>query len=97
MWNSNVESERERGAKGADIALRLETFAVAVLELMPKLERHWASRPVARQLGRCATGGGSNYEEARGAESTADFVHTEADELIEILTASARTAKARGS
>jgi hypothetical protein len=69
MWKRNVESERERGAKAADIALRLETFAVAVLELMPKLERHWASRHVARQLGRCATGGGSNYEEARGAET----------------------------
>jgi len=27
------------------------------------------------QLVRAATGGGSNYEEARGAESRADFVH----------------------
>ena len=30
---------------------------------------------VARQLIRCSSGGGSNYEEARGAESLADFVH----------------------
>jgi len=29
----------------------------------------------ARQLVRAATGGGSNYEEARGAESLADVVH----------------------
>jgi four helix bundle protein len=28
-----------------------------------------------RQLVRSATGGGSNYEEARGAESRADFIH----------------------
>jgi four helix bundle protein len=30
---------------------------------------------VARQLVRAATGGGANYEEARGAESRADFIH----------------------
>ena len=116
--------------KGDDVAERLESFAVAVLDMMPKLERTWASRHLARQLARCATGRGSNYEEARGAESHADFVHkvsvaakelreahywlrlvrrskhlsdragldavvAEADELIAILTASARTAKAR--
>ncbi|MBI4700950.1 MAG: four helix bundle protein [Deltaproteobacteria bacterium] len=34
-----------------------------------------ASKHVAPQLWRAATGGGSNYEEARGAESSADFVH----------------------
>ena len=30
---------------------------------------------IARQLIRCSTSGGANYEEARSAESAADFVH----------------------
>ena len=34
-----------------------------------------ASKHVAKQLWRAITGGGANYEEARGAESRADFVH----------------------
>jgi len=33
------------------------------------------SKHIARQLVRAATGGGANYEEARGAESVADFIH----------------------
>ena len=70
-----MELERAESRKGDDIAERLEGFAVAVLQSLPRLERFWASRHLARQLVRCATGGGSNYEEARGAESRADFVH----------------------
>ena len=34
-----------------------------------------AAKHVSRQLVRAATGAGANYEEARGAESRADFVH----------------------
>lgn len=34
-----------------------------------------ASKHVTKQLWRAVTGGGANYEEARGAESRADFVH----------------------
>jgi four helix bundle protein len=33
------------------------------------------AKHVMRQLVRAATGGGANYEEARGAESRADFIH----------------------
>ena len=43
--------------------------------LLPALQLDAAFRHLAQQLGRAATGGGSNYAEARGAESTADFVH----------------------
>jgi four helix bundle protein len=128
MGNGN-EGGPMPSRKGDDIARRLEVFAAAVLQSLPRLERFWASRHLARQLVRCATGGGSNYEEARGAESRADFVHKvsvaakelreahywlrlarrahyldeegraewllrESAELVAILTASARTAKA---
>ena len=42
---------------------------------MPALQVDAASKHTAKQLWRAITGGGSNYEEARAAESTADFVH----------------------
>lgn len=64
-----------RPMKGDDIAERLLTFAKSVLRLCPQLPDDYAGRHVSRQLIRCSSGGGSNYEEARGAESLADFTH----------------------
>ena len=61
--------------KGDDIAERLLRFAKRVLRLCREIAKDFAGKHVARQLIRCASGGGSNYEEARGAESLADFVH----------------------
>lgn len=61
--------------KGDDIAERLLDAVEAVRVLLPALEVDSASKHVSRQLWRSMTGGGANYEEARGAESNADFVH----------------------
>ena len=61
--------------KGDDIALRLRRFAVRVLKVVNALVADLAGEHVARQLIRSATGGGANYEEARGGESRADSVH----------------------
>jgi four helix bundle protein len=61
--------------KGDDIAERLLRFAKRVLRLCREIAKDFAGKHVARQLIRCSSGGGSNYEEARGAESLADFVH----------------------
>ncbi|MBI2376056.1 MAG: four helix bundle protein [Deltaproteobacteria bacterium] len=61
--------------KGDDIAERLLTFARPVLRLCRELPDEFAGKHVARQLIRCSSGSGSNYEEARGAESLADFIH----------------------
>ena len=61
--------------KGDDIAERLLAFARRVLRLCRELPDDFAGRHVARQLIRCSSGSGSNYEEARGAESLADFIH----------------------
>ena len=44
-------------------------------QVLPALEVDAASKHVAKQMWRAVTGGGANYEEARGAESNADFVH----------------------
>ena len=61
--------------KGDDIAERLLDFAVRVIRLAAALPKNFAGRHVGGQLIRSGTGGGSNYEEARGAESRQDFVH----------------------
>jgi four helix bundle protein len=61
--------------KGEDIAARLRLFAAGAVQLCRALPDDSAARHIARQLLRAATGGGANYEEARGAESRADFIH----------------------
>ena len=61
--------------KGDDIAERLLDAVEGVRQLLPGLRVDAASKHVAKQLWRAATGGGANYEEARGAESRADVVH----------------------
>jgi four helix bundle protein len=61
--------------KGDNIAVRLRVFAAGVLRLCRRMPNDSSTKHVARQLVRAATGGGSNYEEARGAESRADFIH----------------------
>lgn len=61
--------------KGDDIADRLLDLAVACLRLATELENNAIGKHIGRQLVRCSTSGGANYEEARSAESSADFVH----------------------
>ena len=61
--------------KGDDIAKRLRRLAGQVIKLCRTLPRDSTCRHVALQLVRAVSGGGSNYEEARGAESRADFIH----------------------
>ena len=61
--------------RGRDIAERLLEFGLAVLRLVERLPSRPVVRHVALQLFRSATGVGSNYDEARAAESRLDFVH----------------------
>src|ERR1700677_1316366 len=61
--------------KGDDLSERLLAFAVRITRLVGSLPKNLVGRHVAGQLLRCGTSGGSNYEEARGAESKADFAH----------------------
>jgi four helix bundle protein len=62
-------------AKGDDIRERLVGFAVSVMFLCDKLPRTAAGTHVSTQLLRSATSAAPNYAEARGAESSRDFVH----------------------
>lgn len=61
--------------KGDDIADRLLNFAVQVLRIIAALPKTPTAGHIAKQLTRSATAPGAHYDEARGAESRADFVH----------------------
>ena len=61
--------------KGDDIAERLLDLGAAVIKLLPALARKPGGKPIVKQLERCGPAGGSNDEQARGAESPADLVH----------------------
>jgi four helix bundle protein len=60
---------------GDDIAERLLDFAVRVIKLVNALPKTIVGRYIAGQLVRSGTSCGFNYEESRGAESRADFIH----------------------
>ena len=61
--------------KGENISIRLRQFAAHVVRLCQAFPKGPAAKHILVQLVRAATGGGANYEEARGAESRADFIH----------------------
>ena len=54
---------------------RLVDFSVRMVKLSAALPRTAAGRHVAGQILRSGTSPAPNYAEARGAESTADFIH----------------------
>lgn len=60
---------------GDDIAERLLMFGAASVRVARVLPADSVSRHIALQLVKAATSSGANYEEARGAESRADFIH----------------------
>jgi len=60
---------------GREISGRLLDFATAALSLSNRMGRTASGRYVANQLVRAACSAGANYQESRGAESRADFVH----------------------
>lgn len=61
--------------KGDELFERFLDFAARIIKLVNALPKSLAGRHVAGQLLRSGTSAGANYEEARGGESRADFVH----------------------
>ena len=61
--------------KGDDISNRLLEFAVRIIKLVDALPNTLVGRHIGGQVLGSGTSPGANYEEARGAESKADFVH----------------------
>ncbi len=62
-------------AKGDDILERLIAFAVQIINLCSQLPNSTSGKHIAGQLLRSGTSPAPNYGEARGAESTKDFIH----------------------
>jgi len=58
-----------------DIGDRLIKFSALTIKMLASIESDKASSHIAKQLLRSATSVGANYEEARAAESKADFIH----------------------
>ena len=58
-----------------ELADRFLNFASLVLQLESGLNKSHSSKHIFNQLVRSATSCGANYEEARSAESKADFIH----------------------
>jgi four helix bundle protein len=62
-------------SESAKLEERLTNFAVRIIKLTARLPRTPAGKHIANQILRSGTSPAPNYGEARGAESTADFVH----------------------
>jgi len=60
---------------GKEISGRLLDFATEVLASSNRMGRTASGRYLANQLLRAACSAGANYQESRGAESRADFIH----------------------
>ncbi|MCK9483947.1 MAG: four helix bundle protein [Candidatus Marinimicrobia bacterium] len=58
-----------------ELAEILLDFAVKIVNVTDKLSRIFIGRHIGGQLFRSATSAGTNYGEARAAESRSDFIH----------------------
>ena len=72
MYCEIKENNRE---KRGNLAERLLDFAVNIIKLVNSLPKTLVGKHIGSQLMRSGTSPGSNYEEACGAESRADFIH----------------------
>lgn len=61
--------------KADELSDRLLDFSVRVMNLVDALPSKRTARHAGDQLLRCGSSPGANYEEARAAESNADFAH----------------------
>ncbi len=61
--------------KGDTLTERMLDFTVRIIKLVDSLPKTAVGRHIGGQILRSGTSPGSNYEEARGAESRADFIH----------------------
>jgi four helix bundle protein len=61
--------------KGDELADRLLDFGAQIIVLAGRLARTLPGRHIAGQVVKAGTSVGAHYEEARGAESRADFAH----------------------
>ncbi len=58
-----------------ELAERILDFNEKISKIWPSLQISFIGSHIFRQLFRASSSAGANYEEARGAESRADFLH----------------------
>ena len=77
MQIENLKEEHGVHGKGwrDEIADRLLNLASKVIKLVSGFPKYNPGLMISNQLMRSITSCGANYEEARGAESRADFIH----------------------
>ena len=61
--------------KANQISERLLDYGVAIIKICARLNKTVIGKHIGNQLLRSGTSVGANYEEARGAQSRADFIH----------------------
>jgi four helix bundle protein len=61
--------------KAIQISTRLLDYGTSILKICHRLNETIIGRHIGKQLLRAETSVGANYEEARGAQSKADFIH----------------------
>ena len=69
--NSETRTQNPR----PDLGGRLLDYAAEVIKLTSPLQRTATAKYIVGQLVRAVASAGANHREARGAESTPDFVH----------------------
>lgn len=70
-----MEKAKNSRKGGEELADRLLDFAAQIVKLVNMLPKTVVGKHIGGQLLRSGTSPGSNYEEACGAESRADFIH----------------------
>ena len=58
-----------------ELSDRFLDYAASIITLVKSLGNSYQGKHISKQLLRSATSCGANYEEARAAESKADFIH----------------------
>lgn len=69
------ETANSSQSKADELEERLIDFAVRIIKLTSRLPKTPAGKHIAGQILRSGTSPAPNYGEARGGESSADFVH----------------------
>ena len=72
---NRTETVKPSQSKADELEERLIDFAVRIIKLTSRLPKTPAGKHIAGQILRTGTSPAPNYGEARGAESSADFVH----------------------
>jgi hypothetical protein len=74
-WKTDNRKPINEKYEGDELADRLIDFAVRIIALASRLPKDAVGRHIGSQMIEAGTSVGAHYEEARGAESKADFVH----------------------